>query len=272
VQALARGQGEAELGDEEGHAVSAIHDRVLKRERRGSAEHAREKLRGGGPVERLHRDLVQPAVTPQLGPQPPDRMPARHVIAPVRRDQQHRLPIKSARERGQEVERRVVGPLQVVEEHGHGLAGGRERQHRPDRLEQRPPVARRRRLAELGQQHREMRPQRNLTRHAGLPEHVDDRPIRRPTLLHTEALEPLQPGVREHGPCESRLPHPRLTGEQHDRATPVTGLRRQRFEGGMLGLTADQVFHGPTLRERQTGEHGNRAVLQILPGSTSPLS
>ena len=180
VQPPARGEGEPELRDEEGNAARAVADGLAQARRGRRPEDLREQGGGGGGVQRLQRDLAQAVVAPQLAAEAPDRVAARDVVAPVGADEQNRVNLERPGQRGQHVERRLVGPLEVVEEHGHRRARRRAREHRPDRLEERRPVRGRGRQPQLGQQRGEEAGQRRLEQilarpcTAHRPQHLDD--------------------------------------------------------------------------------------------------
>jgi hypothetical protein len=73
-------------------------------------------------IERPDRDLVQKPGAPQIVTQATHRMAARDLLAEVRGDDHRRLGHDSFGERRQQLHRRVVRPLEVVEEDGQGPA------------------------------------------------------------------------------------------------------------------------------------------------------
>ena len=96
-------------------------------------------------VERAQRELVEPARAAQLVAQPPHAVVARQPVGAVGGDHEHRQLAERLGERGQQLERRLVGPLQVVEHDERVPLGGDVGERAADRLEQRRAVGGRRR-------------------------------------------------------------------------------------------------------------------------------
>ena len=71
-------------------------------------------------VERLQRELGERAVAPQVVPQPAQRMRAGQLVGAVGGDDQQRQLAQRQRERAEQLDRGVVGPLQVVEQQRRG--------------------------------------------------------------------------------------------------------------------------------------------------------
>ena len=83
-------------------------------------------------------------------------MSPRDVVAAVRGDDRHRLAFDRPRQWREEIERAVVRPLQVVEEHRDRTVGGRMDERQADGLEQHGAIAGVRRRAELREERGEM--------------------------------------------------------------------------------------------------------------------
>ena len=118
-------------------------------------------------LQRAQHELVEPAGAAQVVAQPPHAVVAREPVGAVGGDHQHRQLAERLGERGQQLERRLVGPLEVVEDDQRVPLRGDAGERAADRLEQRRAVGRRRRRAELGQQQRELRAQRARLRELG---------------------------------------------------------------------------------------------------------
>ena len=103
----------------------------------GSRQRLREQLRRLVEVERSQRQLVELARAAQVVAQAADPVGAREAVGAVGGDHEQRQLTQRLGERGQDLQRRLVGPLQVVEE-DDGVALGRDRgERRAQRLEQR---------------------------------------------------------------------------------------------------------------------------------------
>ena len=140
-----------------------------------------EQLRRVGQPERRQRELVEVADAAQLVAQAAQRVVAREAVGAVAGDGQHR----NVDERREQLERRVVGPLQVVEEQEQRARGREVGEGAADGLRDGGGIAGRRGLAQLGQQQREVRAQRAAVREAVgnaaqvRPQRRDDRRVRR---------------------------------------------------------------------------------------------
>ena len=133
-------------------------DRARERRRRAARRApARAARRVSLEVERAQHELVEPAGAAQVVAQAPHAVVAREPVGAVGGDHEHRQLAERLGERGQQLERRLVGPLQVVEDDERVPLGGDVGERAAHRLEQRRAVGRRGRLAELGQQQRELR-------------------------------------------------------------------------------------------------------------------
>ncbi len=117
-----------------------------------------------GIIERPEADLGQLLTAAQLGPDRPQPVIARQLVAPVAGHQQHRLPARRVGQRGKQVEGGLIRPLQIVDE-GHSQQAGRGAdQRRAGSLGRRRKPDFRRRRPEFGQDHRE-----DAGRRAGQP-------------------------------------------------------------------------------------------------------
>ena len=144
--------------------------------------HARELGRPLG-GERLERQLGQQVVAAQVVAEPPERMRARDLVRAVAADHEQRQLAQRAGERGEQLERGVVGPLEVVEQHDRGSLGRDRGQPAADGLDERGAVAGLDGVAELRQQQREMRAERTAAREPARDrahepaQRVDDRAV-----------------------------------------------------------------------------------------------
>ena len=149
---VAQRRGDQLLGEER-VALRAGADRLDQLGAQRAVALAGDERRELVPRERseLHRER-DPAA-PQPGGQPVHRVVLAHRVLPPRRDDEHAAVVDGVRQEGEEVERRPVGPVQVLE-HQHDRRGGAETlERRAHRLEQvqlrraRVPVRRSRRAA-----------------------------------------------------------------------------------------------------------------------------
>ena len=106
--------------------------------------------------QRAQHELVEPAGAAQVVAQAPHAVVAREPVGAVGGDHQHRQLAERLGERRQQLERRLVGPLQVVEDDQRVPLGGDGGERAADRLEQRRAIGGRRGRSELGQQQREL--------------------------------------------------------------------------------------------------------------------
>jgi hypothetical protein len=234
LQAPAGLESGGELLDEERDAVGAVVQRGGEPLAHGAAEHVLGQRRGATRAERLDRELPQHAVAAQLVAQPPQRMGARDLVRPVGGEHEDRQLAQRAGQRGQQLECRVVGPLQVVEQHDGGPVGGHLGQAPADRLEQRGAVALFGGAAELGEEQREVAAQRPVRRQRlGHDAHEPaerrcDRPVREAARAGGAAQE-VRVRRRDGLLGEARLADAGLAGQQHQRAAATE-------RGGQLGL------------------------------------
>jgi hypothetical protein len=153
---------------------------------------------------------------------------AREAVGAVGAQQHQRQLVERRREAREQLERRLVGPLEVVEDDERGLADLGQRG--ADRLEDRRAVARRGLLAELGQQQREVRAERPQPREGAGPEAQvraqggDDRAVGETAL---ELAAPRSTSTPEAAPASSArrvLPTP----ASPERSSSVPVPRRAR--------------------------------------------
>ncbi len=124
LQPTARDERSRELLDEERHPLGPVVERSDQRWTRHPAKDARRERCRSLPIERLDGDLAETTGAPEAGSGPPERMPARDLVVPVGADDEHRLVLDPDSERRQELQRRTVGPLEVVEDHRRRLLPG----------------------------------------------------------------------------------------------------------------------------------------------------
>ena len=147
----------AHLLHEEGDPLGALVDRPSKlRAGRAAEPDCREPARLLE-VERLQDDLFERSLPAQLGAGPSQRMGAGELVRAIDPDHEHGHLRERPGEIDEEIERRVVGPLEVVEDDDRAT---RRRQRSAYRFEQRLLVAFGRGASELGQKQGEMRLQR----------------------------------------------------------------------------------------------------------------
>ena len=105
-----------ELFHEERHALRAVVERRAER-RPGSPPSRRPAAQPSPPVERVHVQLFQPPRAAEIHAEPAQRVSPRDLLAPIGAEQEQRPLLGGLGERRQELERRRVRPLEVVEEH-----------------------------------------------------------------------------------------------------------------------------------------------------------
>ena len=143
------------------------------------------------PDEFLHMRGVEPAEREHRGVQAPQPVPGRDAVRAPGEQEQQAAPAQPAGEEREHVERRLVGGVDIVDEHqpGHAEHGGDPLQQ--PRLRGRAGHLQRRREAlapELGREHGRIRdPLRRERarrfRAGGLAEQLDDRPVGEPGLV-----------------------------------------------------------------------------------------
>jgi hypothetical protein len=148
------------LLDEERHAAGARVQRGHQPRRRLPPQHLLDETGGVLGGERVERQLDQRALATQIVAQPAQRVGPRQLVGAVaRHDEQGQLG-EARRQCAQELQRRLVRPLQVVEQHRRRAARDHRRQAAADGFEQGRAVVRGPRVAQLGQEQRQVGAQR----------------------------------------------------------------------------------------------------------------
>jgi hypothetical protein len=150
AQRLAQPQRRDQLLDEEGRAHGAVVDRAGEG---GGGRFGQERVQQGGDavaVERVERELLEPAAAAQLVAQPAQAVAAGEAVGAVGADDQHRHLLQRPGQRGDQFQGRLVGPLQVVEQDRQRPLGGEVGEGAAHRLEDRRPLGLGGGLAELG--------------------------------------------------------------------------------------------------------------------------
>lgn len=263
-QAPGDSQRRQELLHEKGHPLGAVVDGSGKAGARPAPEQPLGKRGRRLAVERLDHELAQPTGPAQVAPEPPELRAARDFVIPVGREQEDGLGLERGREREQEFHRRLVRPLEVVEEHDGGPSPAHCLERAPDGLGDRRAVARTRRWTELGEQQAKVAGQRpTVTQTARLDAEVGaergrERPVRRRALFDCLAPEGDQPAPAERSLGEARLPDARLASQQYEAAASSRRVGQRMGELGQLDVPADRRLgtgHGPQRRRRPAGEH-----------------
>ena len=261
LQPPAHRQRARELLDEERQALGAVVERVHQGGRRPVRQQRREQLRRRRLVERRERQIVEVTAAAQVVAQPAEHVVAREPGGAIGADDQQRQLLQGGREPAQQRERRLVGPLQVVQQHERG-ADRLERA--PDGLEDRRPVAARRRLAELGQQQRQVpaqRPEAVEPVRAGAQESAQDGHQRAvgsdggaaPRAAQHEHVRPRRELLGEPGLADAGL-----AAQEQQRAVAVAGPHERVGQQRALGLTTE---------ERAASVHGEEAYAPTGAGS-----
>ena len=197
----------------------------------------------------------------QLRPGRAQAMISRQLVAAVAADQGDRAAADGAGQGREQVQRRVVCPLQIVEEHGEPAGPRHARQGRAHRRGQGRPAGLGRRRAKPRQHQRQLMPgppaPGGLGRRAqGPPPRPRPGPMGWPLARGRQDLRqhlvhgrfppggPAAPdrlaGAGQHMIHERRLAHPGLARHQHDRRPPGRGAVEELLERLHLRLPADQ--------------------------------
>ena len=273
-QPAAGRQRPGELLDEERDAPGAVVERAGQPSGRGGAEHAPGELRRPLRGERLERQLRQQVVAAQVVAEPPERVRARDLVRAVAADHEHRQFAQRAGEGRQQLERGIVGPLEVVEQHDRRPLGRDRGQPATDRLDQRRAIAGLHRVAELRQQQREMRAERTAARQPARDgahepaQRVDDRAVGERARTRRAAQE-VGVGGPEHLLGEARLADAGLAREQDERAVALERARHRGVEPGALRVALDQgtAVHPAECKSAHRGSPGLRG--RASPGAAS---
>ena len=205
-----------------------------------------EQLGSLGQAQRRDRDLVEPPGSPQLVPDPAQRVIARQAVGAVRGDDQQLQLRHRLGQRRQELEGGLVGPLEVVEHNDGALLTGDVAQGGAHGLEQRRAIALRSRLSELGQDQRQLVPQRAAFVQAlGVdaqkrPQSGHHRAVRGRRALACPPPQHERPRFPAHVVDEAGLPHPGLARHQHERAAPEARLLQRLLEPASLVAAPDE--------------------------------
>jgi hypothetical protein len=139
---------------------------------------------------------------------------AREPTGAIGGDREHRQLAERIRERGQELERRLVRPLQVVEHNERVALRGDVGEGAADRLEQHRPIRGRRGFPELGQQQRKLGAQRAAAGEAVAfgapvaPERSHDRTLRSAGAVARRAAQDHRVRVARESATSRVLPTP----------------------------------------------------------------
>ena len=229
-----------ELLDEERDAAGAVVQRGGEAARGRASPSSRSGSRRACRAQRLERQLAQQAVAAQVVAQPPQLMRARDLVGPVGGDHEHRQLAQRGGERGEQLERGVVGPLQVVEEHRGRRSAATAAS--PQRIASNS-VGRslsRIGVAELGEQQREVRAQgaaaRQPVRHGAqeLAQGGGHRLVGR-RAGPAAPRRKLHVGASDDLLGEARLADARLAGQQDQRAAAVACLGEHAPRARPLG-------------------------------------
>jgi len=219
------------------HAVGAVaqqladEQRIAVRQRvqPGGRAHRRLRQRGDGVGRQRRQRQPRHLAGGQLAEQPAQRMRGRHLVVAPRHHEQARHAVDAAAQELQQVQRGVVGPVQVLEDGQHRAAAAlQRRQHRVEQLGAR--VARLQQRAERDVdvardvvQRRER--VRRLERVAGAP------PQRRVAAARGHRLE------------QRRFADAGLAADQHQVAAAVARRGELAFERQQGGVALDEL-HG----------------------------
>ena len=266
---------EAERGgqllDVERDAVGAVVERLDGVRVEVAAGDRRREAGGALAVERLERQLDEVAHAAQLRAQPAQPLRVGGHLVPRRDHEQQRHLAQLGRERGEQVERRLVSPVEIVEQ-DRDRAGSRHRAERaPERLDQGrgPRVGRGR--TELRQQMREVRDERSARlRHVGplpqaLAQHLRHRAVRLGHVGPRRAGVGDEPGLPQGVHREAALADAGLAGDEH--ATTRT-TRRDAGGGGercQFLIAPDQL----SIAEHDTSLDRRRGTRRRGAGSTA---
>ena len=139
-------RGGEELLGEEGVALRAGDDRVRQRRRQRSLGASREQRRQLLALERAELEHERRAGAPDPVGKPAHALGRRGLIRAVGREQQNRPVVEVVREEDDEIERRGIGPVQILEHEQHrcgSCAVGEQRQRLLEHPQLRASAARR---------------------------------------------------------------------------------------------------------------------------------
>ena len=255
-------------------------DEVGRRRRRGEADlEVRRDRAGGQPRE---RDLLALPPHAEVVHEGGDGRFAVRPGRPERADQQQPGGLATAQQRRDQVERGVVGPVQVLEHQDH-RRGGAERVERLEHLAQHPRP--RRALGGVADRHAHgpgLEQPRELDQpgRRALRQHADDRvPLRAARelaqrLQHrqvrldlatvaqalADAQQRARAGLGEEGVDEGALPDARLAADHHRAPAPRLRGGERRAQPRELVVPADRC-RALGLDDRRGGRRGERGVV-----------
>jgi hypothetical protein len=118
-----------QLLDEERVALATREDRVGHPARRLAAGDCTDLLRHISAVQTPELDPLGPARPLQFGHERPQRMPPVELVRSVRRNHHEPVAAGVVDDKGQQVARRWVDPMDILDDQQHGLSGGQPREY-----------------------------------------------------------------------------------------------------------------------------------------------
>ena len=230
LAALVAGGGEELLGEER-VALRAGDDRVRQRRRQRGVGASREQRRQLLVLERPELEHERRARAPDAVGEPAHALGRRRLVRAVGREQQDPPVVEVVREEDDEIERRGVGPVQILEHEQHGCGGRAVGEQRERLLE-----------------HAQLRAGRRASTCRRLSERtqrLDERLVRqlRADEIDRAPEQDLEPGVagapRELG-REPGLADARLAGDEDGRAAPRLRRVERALELLELACASDE--------------------------------
>jgi hypothetical protein len=206
-------------------------------------------------------------------PQAADSVVARQAVGAICTQHEHRQLAERLGQRRQQLQRGLVRPLQVVEDHEHELVARESGKCTADRLEQRRPVCRGGRHAELGEDHRQVSDEPPAARQCvRVRAQVRAQRRRRRGVGRGAAVHG---GARDHERIrrpanqlgdQPALTDPGLTAHEHEATVPSPGPIHPGHEPIKLGGASDEAAatrHGASLSTaREIRKYGDQADLR----------
>jgi hypothetical protein len=149
-------QGTGKFFDEERHTLGAVVDRCCEPVPWPGAQDPGCEIGGIHRAERFDSELTQAPAAPKFRAHAAQRMPARQLVAPVGTKDQGRRLLEHSVKVEQQLGRRSVHPLKIIEEHHHRLPARYLPEETADRLEQGRLIGVRRTWSELWEDEREV--------------------------------------------------------------------------------------------------------------------
>ena len=229
----------------------------------GVAEDARDLRRELGGREGLELDALHPFAALLLGHERPQRVAAVQLVAAVGADEQHALVAHAAQQRREELERRAVGPMQVLDREQDGRVG-RQAVEQPaqhaeqpglgERVAGRGRIALRRRRAPLGHEPRQLAARRADQRLEGLRRELAFEPSQRRGdgrigqlagaeggALAAQHARPAIGGAPLELAQQPRLADARLAADEGRARHAALGSREGRLEARELRCATDEL-------------------------------